>query len=79
MKQLLDEWNMSIQTQNHCDGRGFFVSHDINFTVVDLSEVSKAYLVFENRRKGGHEVHLRFEYANKKYDLILFRRQLSVS
>ena len=30
----------------------------------------------ENRRKGGMKVHLLFEYANKKYDSILFRRHL---
>ena len=30
----------------------------------------------ENRRKGGMKIHLRFEYADKKQDSILFRRQL---
>ena len=52
---------------------GILVSYDINFTVINLSEVSKASLVFENRRKGGMKVHLGFEYADKKQDSILSR------
>ena len=56
--------------------KGILVSYDINFTVIDLSEVSKAYLVFENRRKGGMKYHFRFEYPDKKQDSILFRRNL---
>lgn len=76
MKQLLDDAEYVDPKLKILVMEGILVSYDINFTVVDLSEVSKAYLVFENRRKGGMRVHLRFEYANKKYDSILFRRQL---
>ena len=76
MKQLLDDAEYVDPKLKIIVMEGILVSYDINFTVVDLSEVSKAYLVFENRRKGGMRVHLRFEYANKKYDSILFRRQL---
>ena len=76
MKQLLDDAEYVDPKLKILVMEGILVSYDINFTVIDLSEVSKAYLVFENRRKGGMRVHLRFEYANKKYDSILFRRQL---
>ena len=76
MKQLLDDAEYVDSKLKILVMEGILVSYDINFTVIDLSEVSKAYLVFENRRKGGMKVHLRFEYANKKYDSILFRRQL---
>lgn len=76
MKQLLDDAEYVNPKLKILVMEGILVSYDINFTVIDLSEVSKAYLVFENRRKGGMKVHLRFEYANKKYDSILFRRQL---
>ncbi len=50
----------------------FLYSYDINFTVVDIRS-QQGDLSFENRRKGGMKVHLRFRYANKKYDSILFR------
>ena len=76
MKQLLDDAEYVDSKLKILVMEGILVSYDINFTVVDLSEVSKSYLVFENRRKGGMRVHLRFEYPNKKYDSILFRRQL---
>ena len=76
MKQLLDDAEYVDPKLKILVMEGILVSYDINFTVIDLSEVSKAFLVFENRRKGGMKVHLRFEYANKKYDSILFRRQL---
>lgn len=76
MKQLLDDAEYVDPKLKILVMEGILVSYDINFTVIDLSEVSKAYLVFENRRKGGMKIHLRFEYANKKYDSILFRRQL---
>jgi len=76
MKQLLHDAEYVDPKLKILVMEGILVSYDINFTVIDLSEVSKAYLVFENRRKGGMKVHLRFEYANKKYDSILFRRQL---
>lgn len=52
--------------------KGILVSYDINFTVIDLSEVSKASLVFENRRKGGMKYHFRFEYPDKKQDSIIY-------
>ena len=76
MKQLLDDAEYVDPKLKILVMEGILVSYDINFTVIDLSEVSKAFLVFENRRKGGKKVHLRFEYPDKKQDSILFRRQL---
>ena len=76
MKQLLHDAEYVDPKLKILVMEGILVSYDINFTVIDLSEVSKAYLVFENRRKGGMKVHLRFEYPDKKQDSILFRRQL---
>ena len=76
MKQLLEDAEYVDPKLKILVMKGILVSYDINFTVIDLSEVSKAYLVFENRRKGGMKVHLRFEYPDKKQDSILFRRHL---
>ena len=76
MKQLLDDAEYVDPKLKILVMEGILVSYDINFTVIDLSEVSKAYLVFENRRKGGMKYHFRFEYPDKKQDSILFRKNL---
>ena len=49
--------------ENPLESSGFYLSVKV------IPEV-------ENRRKGGMKIHLRFEYENKKYDSILFRRHL---
>ena len=76
MKQLLEDAEYVDPKLKILVMEGILVSYDINFTVIDLSEVSKASLVFENRRKGGMKVHFRFEYPDKKQDSILFRKNL---
>ena len=76
MKQLLEDAEYVDPKLKILVMEDILVSYDINFTVIDLSEVSKASLVFENRRKGGMRVHLRFEYPDKKQDSILFRKNL---
>ena len=76
MKQLLEDAEYVDPKLKILVMKGILVSYDINFTVIDLSEVSKASLVFENRRKGGMKYHFRFEYPDKKQDSILFRRNL---
>ena len=76
MKQLLEDAKYVDPKLKILLMEGILVSYDINFTVIDLSEVSKAFLVFENRRKGGMKVHFRFEYPDKKQDSILFRKNL---
>ena len=76
MKQLLEDAEYVDPKLKILVMKGILVSYDINFTVIDLSEVSKASLVFEYRRKGGMKYHFRFEYPDKKQDSILFRRHL---
>lgn len=49
--------------ENPLESGGFYLSVKV------IPEVEK-------RRKGGMKIHLRFEYENKKYDSILFRRHL---
>ena len=56
------------ETQNPCDGRRFLWATTLTLQSSTYQKSARHILVFENRRKGGMRVHLRFEYANKKYD-----------
>lgn len=76
MKQLLEDADYVDPKLKILVTEGVLVSYDINFTVIDLSEVSKGYFVFQTRRRRGMRYILRFEYPNKKRDSIVFRRHL---
>lgn len=76
MKQLLEDADYVDPKLKILVTEGVLVSYDINFTVIDLSEISKGYFVFQTRRRRGMRYILRFEYPNKKRDSIVFRRHL---
>ena len=76
MKQLLEDADYVDSKLKILVTEGVLVSYDINFTVIDLSEVSKGYFIFQTRRRRGMRYILRFEYPNKKRDSIVFRRHL---
>lgn len=76
MKQLLEDADYVDPKLKILVMEGVLVSYDINFTVIDLSEVSKGYFIFQTRRRRGMRYILRFEYPNKKRDSIVFRRHL---